>query len=81
MTTLALFGAAGKMGSRISRRLIDAPQYTTLYVEAGKAAQDEVARPRPGTGQPHGGRPPSRTPSSWRCPTSCWGKSRTRSCP
>jgi pyrroline-5-carboxylate reductase len=42
MTTIALFGAAGKMGSRITRRLIDAPQYTTLYVEAGKAAQDEL---------------------------------------
>jgi len=42
MTTIALFGAAGKMGSRITRRLVDAPQYTTLYVEAGKAAQDEL---------------------------------------
>ncbi len=42
MTTIALFGAAGKMGTRISRRLVDAPQYTTLYVEAGKPAQDEL---------------------------------------
>jgi pyrroline-5-carboxylate reductase len=42
MTTIALFGAAGKMGSRISRRLVDAPQYTALYVEAGKPAQDEL---------------------------------------
>lgn len=42
MTTIALFGAAGKMGTRISRRLVDAPQYTTLYVEAGKPAQQEL---------------------------------------
>ncbi len=42
MTTIALFGAAGKMGTRISRRLVDAPQYTTLYVEAGKPAQEEL---------------------------------------
>jgi len=40
MTTIALFGAAGKMGSRITRRLREAPQYQTLYVEAGEAAQN-----------------------------------------
>lgn len=45
MTTITLFGAAGKMGSRITRRLIEAPQYTSLYVETGAAAQ-EVLRQR-----------------------------------
>ncbi len=39
MTTIALFGAAGKMGSRISLRLKDSIDYQTLYVEAGEAAQ------------------------------------------
>jgi hypothetical protein len=36
MTTIALFGAAGKMGTRISNRLKDAAQYQALYVEAGE---------------------------------------------
>lgn len=36
MTTLALFGAAGKMGSRISRRLRENPEFKTLYVESGE---------------------------------------------
>jgi len=39
MTTIALFGAAGKMGTRISNKLRFASQYKTLYVEAGEAAQ------------------------------------------
>jgi hypothetical protein len=39
MTTLALFGAAGKMGSRISRRLKESSLYTTLYVEEGEFGQ------------------------------------------
>ena len=39
MTTIALYGAAGKMGTRISNCLRNALQYTTLYVEAGDAAQ------------------------------------------
>ncbi len=39
MTTIALYGAAGKMGTRISNKLREAPQFTTLYVEAGEAAQ------------------------------------------
>lgn len=38
MTTIALFGAAGKMGTRITRRLKEAAQYKTLYVEVGEAA-------------------------------------------
>lgn len=52
MTTIALFGAAGKMGSRISKRLHETDKYTTLYVEAGEAGQarlrergDEAADP------------------------------------
>lgn len=36
MTTIALFGAAGKMGSRISRRLRENQEYATLYVESGE---------------------------------------------
>ena len=39
MDTIALFGAAGKMGTRISNRLREASQYQTLHVEAGEAAQ------------------------------------------
>ncbi len=39
MTTLALFGAAGKMGSRISRRLKLSNDFTTFYVEDGEAGQ------------------------------------------
>ncbi len=38
MPTIALFGAAGKMGSRISRRLHENPNYEALYVETGEAA-------------------------------------------
>lgn len=37
MTTIALFGAAGKMGTRIANRLKDDPDYRMLYVEAGEA--------------------------------------------
>jgi ketol-acid reductoisomerase len=37
MTTIALFGAAGKMGTRITRRLRENSAYQTLYVEAGEA--------------------------------------------
>jgi hypothetical protein len=39
METIALFGAAGKMGTRIANKLKEAPEYQALYVEAGKAAQ------------------------------------------
>lgn len=39
MTTIALFGAAGKIGTRIANRLKDDPGYRTLYVEAGEAGQ------------------------------------------
>ena len=37
MATIALFGAAGKMGSRISRRLRENMDYQTMYVESGEA--------------------------------------------
>lgn len=39
MTTIALFGAAGKMGTRITRRLREASQYQAMYVEAGETAE------------------------------------------
>jgi len=39
MTKLALFGAAGKMGSRITRRLQETTQYEPFYVESGETAQ------------------------------------------
>jgi D-apionate oxidoisomerase len=37
MTTIALFGAAGKMGSRIALRLRENQDYHTFFVEAGEA--------------------------------------------
>jgi hypothetical protein len=36
-TTIALFGAAGKIGTRISGRMREDPAYRMLYVEAGEA--------------------------------------------
>lgn len=42
MTTIALFGAAGKMGSRISRRLRENDAYQTLYVEAGETGMERL---------------------------------------
>jgi hypothetical protein len=39
MTTVALFGAAGKMGTRIADKLRDDPGYRMLYVEAGEAGR------------------------------------------
>ena len=39
MTTIALFGAAGKMGARISNNLSGHSEYSILYVEAGDAGQ------------------------------------------
>jgi hypothetical protein len=41
-TTVALFGAAGKMGTRISEKLRHEPDYRTLYVEAGEAGQERL---------------------------------------
>jgi hypothetical protein len=37
MTTIALFGAAGKIGTRITNALRDDAEYDVLYVEAGEA--------------------------------------------
>ena len=37
MNTIALLGAAGKIGTRIAEKLQDAPEFRTLYVEAGEA--------------------------------------------
>lgn len=42
MTTLALFGAAGKMGSRISLRLRENPGYIPLFVEAGETGAQRL---------------------------------------
>lgn len=39
MKTIALFGAAGKMGTRISDKLRDDPDFEMLYVEAGEVGQ------------------------------------------
>lgn len=38
-TAIALFGAAGKMGTRIVDKVWDEPQYRVLYVEAGEAGR------------------------------------------
>ena len=37
MTTIALFGAAGKIGTRIANRLREDAAFRTLYIEAGEA--------------------------------------------
>lgn len=37
MDTIALFGAAGKIGTRIANALRDDPEYRMLYVETGEA--------------------------------------------
>lgn len=39
MRTIALFGAAGKVGTRISSRMKEDPSYQMLYVEVGEAGQ------------------------------------------
>ena len=44
-TRIALLGAAGKMGTRISEKLRDVPEYEVLYVEGG-AAGEELLRQR-----------------------------------
>lgn len=44
MTTIALFGAAGKMGTRISDNLSGVPEYRMLYVEAGKVGQEKLRK-------------------------------------
>jgi D-apionate oxidoisomerase len=51
-TTIALFGAAGKMGTRITQRLREDLDCHVLYVEAGQAAQARLVErgltPTPG---------------------------------
>ena len=42
MTTVAIFGAAGKMGTRACERLKDAPEYRILYVEPVPAGQEAL---------------------------------------
>jgi prephenate dehydrogenase len=50
-TTIALFGAAGKMGSRISRRIRESTEYSTLFVESGETGvqrlKDRGDKPTP----------------------------------
>jgi hypothetical protein len=43
MTVIALFGAAGKIGTRIRNRLQHVSEFTTLYVEAGEAGLARLA--------------------------------------
>jgi hypothetical protein len=42
MTTIALFGAAGKMGTRIGNNLSGDKEYRLLHVEAGEAGQTRL---------------------------------------
>ena len=42
MATIAVFGAGGNMGNRISGSLKTYPEHTVLYVEAGEAGQKRV---------------------------------------
>ena len=42
MTAVALLGAAGKMGARISNNLRKAPEYDVLYVEAAGPGQERL---------------------------------------
>jgi hypothetical protein len=42
MTTIALFGAAGKIGTRIANRLKEATEYRTLYIEASEAGRTRL---------------------------------------
>jgi hypothetical protein len=43
MTTIALFGAAGKIGTRIANRLREARAYRTLYIESGETGIARLA--------------------------------------
>lgn len=42
MATVALFGAAGSMGTRIAHRLRDDPDYRMMYVEADEAGEAKL---------------------------------------
>ncbi len=41
-TTVALFGAAGKMGTHIAGKIGDDPEYEILYVEAGGVGEERL---------------------------------------
>lgn len=43
MSAIALMGAGGKMGMRITRNMKDHPDYTTLYVEVSEAGKTDLA--------------------------------------
>jgi hypothetical protein len=51
MTTIAIFGAAGKIGTRVSTGLEDDPDYRILFVEAGESGlarlQERGVEPTP----------------------------------
>jgi hypothetical protein len=50
MTTIAIFGAAGKIGTRVSNRLSEASDFDALFVESGEAGLARLAaRGRPAT--------------------------------
>jgi len=42
MTTIALIGAAGAMGTRVSNALRDDPEYRILHVESGAAGEEKL---------------------------------------
>jgi len=42
MLTIAIFGAAGNMGTRVSNRLKDDPEYRLLFVEAGETGEAKL---------------------------------------
>ena len=44
MTTIALFGAGGKMGCRLTDNLRDRAEYRMLYVEVGDAGMENLRR-------------------------------------
>ena len=45
MTTIALMGAGGKMGCRITRNMKDLPDYKMQYVEISKAGRGQIFQP------------------------------------
>ncbi|MDP6576770.1 MAG: phosphogluconate dehydrogenase C-terminal domain-containing protein [Dehalococcoidales bacterium] len=44
MSTIALMGAGGKMGQRLTRNLKDNPDYKTLYVEISESGQASLTK-------------------------------------
>ena len=42
MTTIAILGAAGNMGTRACNALKDDPEYSVFFVEAGEAGEQKL---------------------------------------